>query len=517
MEGDNMQKYKTIFVAVVTGAALGVLFMFVLLGIWQRENIPPIHPDPAVKDAVQNPVDSLKNISSRDFNDDLDLISDDLYVSRRNAIVRAAEKVGKAVVSLSVIQIVETRNSTPFGSDFWDFLFMPPPSRQRPVLSLGSGVIINPDGYVLTNDHVVGGAKEIRVTLTNGDEYIGRLIGSDPVTDLAVLKIISDSVVNFPYASMGDSDDIIIGEWAIAIGNPFGYLLDDTKPTVTVGVVSASERDIKPGRRQKAVYRNMIQTDASINPGNSGGPLVNALGEIIGINTFIFSSSRGSEGIGFAVPINRVKLVIDELLQYGEVAKTWIGITAHLNSPEIAERLKLNYNEGLVVTEVAKYSPAASAGINSGDILISVGNLDLKTLSDWGEISNYAISGRALAVNIVRDNTEIPIVVIPDEVPTRTVPFQTDMFGLVVSDISKEIASYMGIKNSNGVIIARAEENTIAHSWRLKEEDILRQIGNKKIKDANDYVNTMARIGHGYRIFFLVEREGELFFLQVFT
>ncbi|MEE9552711.1 MAG: trypsin-like peptidase domain-containing protein [candidate division Zixibacteria bacterium] len=509
-----MSGLRSTLSAVVIGGALGAVFMFAALGYFE------ISPSEVTDTQLEQSDDSVYGQAALESNvtseDPVDL-SDAIYSSRRNAIVRAAEKIEPAVVSLSVIQVVQSRNSSPFGSDFWDFLFLPPPKRERSVLSLGSGVIINPQGYVLTNHHVVEGAKEIRVTLINGDEYPGALVGSDPITDLAVVKIYADSTVKFSNAVLGDSDDLIIGEWAIAVGNPFGYLLDDTKPTVTVGVISATNRDIKPERGQLATYRKMIQTDAAINPGNSGGPLVNALGEVIGINTFIFSSSRGSEGVGFAVPVNRAKLVINDILKFGEVVKAWIGLRVQAITPAIAQSLELKRTRGLIISAVSENSPASKAGLKPGDVPISVGKMEMNSEADWEEIESYARTGRPLGVNILRGEDEHSLVIIPEEIPTRQAPNKTDKFGLKTAEITSSVASYIGVADRHGVLVLGASETAWAARWRLREGDIIRQIGKHKVRDLDDYIGVMEKIGKGYRIVFMIERGGDIFFVQAVT
>jgi serine protease Do len=512
-----MHRFGSVTLTIVVGAVLGGLFMLAALGYFKEAPREPI--DRQANHSMAGDVDT--NTSGSDILDQkglkIDPASDDIDLSRRNAIVRAAEQVGAAVVSLSVIQVVHSRNTSPLGSDFWDFLFLPPPMRERQVLSLGSGVIINPEGYILTNDHVVGGAKEIRVTLTNGDEFPGSLIGTDPVTDLAVVKILADTTIRFSNAALGDSDDLIIGEWAIAIGNPFGYLLDDHKPTVTVGVISATNRDIKPGRGQKAIYRKMIQTDAAINPGNSGGPLVNALGEVIGVNTFIFTSSRGSEGVGFAVPINRAKLVINDILKYGEVVKAWIGLRVQTITPAVAQGLDLVRQRGLIISSVGERSPGSKAGLRAGDVLVSVGKQKVDGLADWEEIESYARPGRALGVTVLRGDKELSVVVIPEEIPTRQAPTKMDKFGLKVAKITSSVASYMNVRNTEGVMVMGVEETSWAARWRLQSGDIIRQVGKRKIKDLKGYIETMSKIKHGYRIVFMIERNGDIFFVQAIT
>jgi serine protease Do len=499
---------KATVIAIIGGALLGAIFMLLLLGYLPAARSRPAGNVATTSDA--QPTDFSQ--ANPDRNYERDNASDQVGFSRRNAIVQAAEKIGPAVVSLSVTQM---QSAPVYPNDLWD-LFMPPQSRERQVMSLGSGVIINSKGFVLTNDHVIDGAQEIRVTLENGEEYAGHLVGADPVTDLAVVKIMSDTS-KFKNAVLGNSDDLIIGEWAIAVGNPFGYLLDDPHPTVTVGVISATNRDIKPERGQKAIYRKMIQTDAAINPGNSGGPLVNALGEVIGINTFIFSSSRGSEGIGFAVPINRAKVVIDDILKYGEVVKAWVGLNVQSITPEMVSSLNLKTTKGLVVASVNANSPASRAGIKTGDVVLSVGKLDLTNPGDWDEVVNYSRAGRALPITVLRGSKEISVVVVPDEIPIRLAPHKTDKFGLDVAEITPSVSSYMGLQDRNGVVVLGSDPKSVSYNWGLQEDDIIRRVGNYDIPSLDDYIKIISQIGHRYRVVLTVERDGEVFLIQVFT
>ncbi len=500
---------KGTLIAIIGGALLGAIFMLALLGYLHigKDGTAAYTPPTAGSNAGAVP----GQLSSTGTDKSGATIN--IETSRRNSIVLAAERVGPAVVSLSVIQVVATRSVSPYSSDFWNYFF---PPRERQVLSLGSGVIINSKGYVLTNDHVIDGAQEIRVTLENGDEFPGRLVGADPVTDLAVVKIQADTV-KFKNAILGNSDDLIPGEWAIAIGNPFGYLLDDPRPSVTVGVISATNRDIKPETGQKAVYRKMIQTDAAINPGNSGGPLVNALGEVIGINTFIFSSSRGSEGIGFAVPINRAKVVIDDILKYGEVVKAWIGLDVQSLTPAMAASKNLSITKGLVISSVNPGSPASRAGLKAGDILLNVGKLEMASPGDWDEVVNYSRAGRALPITVNRDAKVISLVVVPDEIPTRSVSHKVDKFGLDVGEITQAVAGYLGLRDRSGVIVLGSEPNTQAYNWDLQENDIIRGVGNYEINNLNDYIKIISQIGKGYRVVLTVERDGRPFLLPIFT
>ena len=299
-------------------------------------------------------------------------IGDDIFASRTNAIVLAARKVSPAVVSVVVTQ---TRVVTydPFGGlGFDDFFrdFFPRRAYRQEVKSMGSGVIISPDGDVVTNAHVVLNATKIKVTLPDNREFAAEIEGLDETRDLALLKL---EAKDLPAAAMGSSDDLMIGEWSIAIGNPFGFMLEDAQPTVTVGVVSALHRDIKSSGGGQ-VYADMIQTDAAINPGNSGGALVNAAGEVIGINTFIFSHSGGSEGIGFARPINDVKQFVTEARGAAsatnyERIETGLDVAVADINPLLRGSFALGYRRGVVVVEVKAGGIGETIGMAPGDVI----------------------------------------------------------------------------------------------------------------------------------------------------
>jgi len=301
--------------------------------------------------------------------------------SRRNAIVRAAEQVGPAVVSISVIQVRVVR-SGPFGSLFQDPMFQyffPELQREyrQQVQNMGSGFIVDDIGHILTNEHVVENASEIVVNLADGRQFDARLMGSDPALDLALLKIDGRDL---PSAPLDHSDDLIIGEWAIAIGNPYGYILEDSRPSVTVGVISAIGRNFDP--RRGRIYRNMIQTDAAINPGNSGGPLVNSIGQVIGINTFIFTETGGSLGVGFAIPIGTASRMLDEIITYGEVRPFWTGIHIQSLAPEIAQSLGYDSTDGVLISQLDSASPARRAGLEVGDIVVAFNDQPIRDEND---------------------------------------------------------------------------------------------------------------------------------------
>ncbi len=328
--------------------------------------------------------------------------TDEVSTSRRNAIVRAAERVAPAVVSISVTQ-VRIVSTSPFGPMFRDPIFdhfFPELRReyQQQIKSMGSGFLVSSDGLILTNGHVVENATKIIVNLPDDRQFEGHLVGSDTALDLALLKIDGHDL---PSVIMGDSDSLIIGEWAIAIGNPYGYVLKDSRPSVTVGVISAIGRDFDP--RQGRIYRNMIQTDAAINQGNSGGPLVNSAGEVIGINTFIFTESGGSLGVGFAIPINTAKRMAEEIAQYGEVRPYWTGIHIQNLSPLIAQSLGYPSTSGVIVSQLDSGSPALAAGLQLGDIITAVNDREIHDDDDLLAELHSAHVGDRIRLTVWRD------------------------------------------------------------------------------------------------------------------
>ncbi|MEO0075157.1 MAG: trypsin-like peptidase domain-containing protein [candidate division WOR-3 bacterium] len=356
-----------------------------------------------IKHYIDYPPDSAKIIPVT--------LQGEITNSRTTAIVIAARKVSPAVVSITVIQerIVRTTPfMSPFADRFWDDFFrdfFPPRQYKEQIQSLGSGVIINQEGDIITNAHVVEGATKIKITLPDTRQFDGELVDIDRTHDLALIKIKGK---NLPYVTLGNSDDLMIGEWCIALGNPFGFLLEDAQPSVTVGVISALNRTLKSTQSDGREFKNMIQTDAAINPGNSGGPLVNALGEVIGINTFIFSRSGGSEGIGFAIPINSVKRFIQASKENVkkmvsedkiEKIKTKIGLTVADNNFTLMKKYNLNTEEGVVVIEVEKNSIASVLSINPGDIIVSINNQRPKNAQDFAKLTESVRNQLDLVIN----------------------------------------------------------------------------------------------------------------------
>ena len=297
---------------------------------------------------------------------------DDISKSRKNAITNTVEIISPAIVGITVTEVREYRDpfSNFFGDDPFFRQFFGNRSLKQEVKGLGSGFLISSEGYILTNDHVAGNAKEIIVTMTNGEKYPAELVGTDMISDVALLKIKGK---NFPFVTLGNSDDVIIGEWVITFGNPFGLFENIDKPIVTVGVVSAKGMNLSVDDNRS--YRGLIQTDAVINAGNSGGPLVNSAGEVIGINTLIYTAgmSQAYIGYGFAIPINRVKSIADELQKKGKVERNfWTGMEVNIVDQRIAKYFGLKTAEGVIISDIKKSSPAEKAELKVGDIILEI-------------------------------------------------------------------------------------------------------------------------------------------------
>ena len=330
--------------------------------------------------------------------------------TRRNAIVVATEQVAPAVVSITSSYTVHTR---PMYDWFFNRYY---PSRSQTRSELGSGVIIDKRGYVFTNYHVVSNAERLQVTLFDGKSYAATLVGSAPSYDLALIKLDGD---NFRTAPLGDSDDLMIGEWAIAIGSPFGFNLADTQPTVTVGVISANHRDIKQEEDSQQIFNDMIQTDAAINPGNSGGPLVNSRGQVIGINTLIFSpTNSGNIGMGFAIPINRAHRVMDEIVKYGHVRDVWLGMSATDIDAETQAALNLPTANGVLVQSIEEGGPAAKAGLKVGDQIIAINGTQLDTRYQANRVIFGSGVGDVLQMKVNRKDKLIDVKVTLEERPS---------------------------------------------------------------------------------------------------
>jgi len=325
-----------------------------------------------------------------------------VYASRHNAITRAVQMVSPAVVSITVTEVVQGGRRLAFD-EFYGFFLAP--GEEREFNSMGSGFIVSEEGLVVTNEHVASQhAKSIVVSLADGSQYEAELLGADELADLALLRIKADR--RFPYVEFGNSDQVLAGEWSIAIGNPFG-LFEAAQPSVTVGVVSAVQRDFRPDPNEPRVYIDMIQTDAAINRGNSGGPLVNSEGEVIGVNTFIYTggTSGGFVGLGFAIPSNRVKKIIGQLASSGEVKLTYDpGFETTPMTYRLAARYNLRAIMGLLVTSVNKDGPAYEAGIMPGDIILKIGDERVQSQMHAQALMREFEEGETMRVELWRKN-----------------------------------------------------------------------------------------------------------------
>ena len=401
------------------GAAFGVVAFGV--GRWvyfgDRSHVQMTETPPGSEVPVQAVEFNPEHSSSDDI--DRQQITGDLHEQRCNAITRAIQNAVPAVVGINVTQVREYVTRSPFWDDpFFRDLFPPRIFRQQ-VQNLGSGFIISADGYVVTNEHVVHGATEILVTMMGGKEYEATLVGSDPYSDVALLKIEGES---FPYLKFGDSDKVIMGEWAIAVGNPFGLFDINDTPSVTVGVVSATDRDFDRTREGR-IYSDMIQTDASINRGNSGGPLVNCTGEVIGMNTMIFTEGGGgSLGVGFAVPINRIQEIVDELRATGMVNRNyWIGLSVQNLNRLIALSLGLTSDNGVIVSDMDEDSPAEKAGLKVGDVITEISGSPVQNYHSIQTILDRVDLrvGDKLPMKVYREGKTINVEVLLEEVPDQ--------------------------------------------------------------------------------------------------
>ena len=324
--------------------------------------------------------------------------ADEISKSRETAITRAIEKVGPAVASINVEQHISSVSYDPF----FGFMY---PREIYPMKSSGSGVVISPDGFVMPNHHVIENADKVTVTLSGGDEYEAEIIGSDETSDLALIKL---SGSDFPYAELANSDDLLIGEWVIALGNPFELFSISNKPSASVGIISATNMDFGMQKSGK-VLQDMIQTDAAINPGNSGGPLVNAMGQVIGINTFIFTDYehfRGSVGIGFAIPINSARRIAEELRMTGEIDRGYsTGLIVQSVTRSISRYLDIPFVKGVIIVEVNQGSPADMTGLEPGDVILTVIGEDVNKPSDIRTVilENDLRSGDKVTLQIFRN------------------------------------------------------------------------------------------------------------------
>ncbi len=427
--------------------------------------------------------------------------------------VRLGKEIKPAVVNIAIKREAEGgeagREGQPRGNDpreqFRRFFEREP---KRPGRGMGTGFIINPDGYIVTNNHVVDGAGQIQVKLADGREFSGKLVGGDSKTDLAIVKIDANALPVIPF---GDSSKLEVGEPVMAIGNPFGL-----EATVTTGIVSATGRVIGSGP-----YDDYIQTDASINPGNSGGPLVNAQGQVIGINTAIYSETGGSVGIGFAIPANLAKTVVTQLADHGHVVRGWLGVAIQPVTPELAKAFQREDKSGALVSSVTEGSPAHKAGLKPGDIITEFDGRRVAKTDDLPRAVAETPVGKDVTMQIVRDgkpltlNTKIAQLADPASAKTTKADAKGAL-GLSVQPLTPSLAKELGLKTEQGVVVADVAEGSPAAGAGLRPRDVLVEADHQKITTVDDLKQSVDRKkGKGTPVLLLVNRNGNSLYVAV--
>jgi serine protease Do len=432
-----------------------------------------------------------------------------------------AENVTPAVANISAEKTVtgtfpgfEWRFEGPWEDLFKDF-FGPGPRQEQRAQTLGSGFFISEDGYLVTNYHVIRGASDIVVKLTNKQEFKGdevEIVGTDPRTDIALLKI--DNGEKLPHLEFGNSDDVKVGDWAIAFGNPFHL-----EGTVTVGVISAKGRAgiVLP---EGPDFQSFLQTDAAINPGNSGGPLVNIHGDVIGINTAITSPSGGNIGIGFAIPANLAKMVIDELKSEGKVTRGYLGVYLQEITEDLKDAMGLPSLQGVLVSEVVDNTPASRAGVKAGDVILVFDGKEVKDMASFRILVASTEVGKKTSMKIYRDGKERDLQLTIDEMPetasaVQETPQQEYELGLGVINVNDPRAQRFEPKTASGVIIIDIRPGTPADKAGFNVGDVIIAIGSKKTSNVDEYRDAIKNLKSGKPVIFHVQRGERKLYIAV--
>jgi serine protease Do len=421
--------------------------------------------------------------------------------------VEIARAVKPAVVNVSVrsTQKADTDIEDFFGQ--FGFRQFGGPGQRRMVRGLGSGFVINPDGYIVTNNHVVDGATDIRVKISDGRELTAKVVGRDEKTDLALIKV---DATGLPVIPLGDSSRLEVGEPVMAVGNPFGL-----EQTVTTGIVSATGRTIGEGP-----YDDFIQTDASINPGNSGGPLINARGEAVGINAAIVSGTGGSVGIGFAIPTNLVKPVVTQLARDGHVVRGWLGVAIQQVTPDLAKSFGLGDTAGALVSAVTDGSPAKQVGLRAGDVIT---RYDGRPVARWSDLPRAVAEtpvGREVPVEIVRDgkhltlNVKVARLEDKDEREAAAEPTSTKL-GIAGRSLTPALAQQLGVDATNGVLVESVEDGGRAQTAGLARGDVIVEVDHQPVAGVDSLQQALRRHPAGKPVLMLVRREGHTLYLAV--
>jgi serine protease Do len=486
-----MMKKKTIIFLIIISVILGYF-------IGNKVEIFSPRPSPSIKTYPPHVPEGLKG-EGMAFSD----------------IVRS---VSPAVVNISTRKTLKKSDSSPYShffdpfEDFFEHFKIP---RKKKETSLGSGVMVSSDGYIITNSHVVEKADEIKVTLIDKREFKGKIIGSDSKTDIAVIKI---SAEGLPSILWGDSDSLLVGEFVLAFGNPFGF-----NHTVTMGIVSAT------GRANVGIadYEDFIQTDAAINPGNSGGPLVNIKGELVGVNAAIFSRTGGYQGIGFAVPSNMAESVMNQLINEGKVTRGWLGVTIQNITPELAEEFGIKKPTGALVSDVFADSPAERAGIKRGDVILELNGKKVKDVVSLRNMVAQSKVGSEIKLKIIRDGKSISLKAevseLPDDIAKVSSGEQDEdltednaLAGFSVTDLTAGIAKQLGLsRDENGVVIVRVEPYSAADEAGLKKGDVIQEMNRKLVENVRDFNNIVSKIKEGDSVLLFINRGGSRIYITL--
>ena len=418
--------------------------------------------------------------------------------SRKTAITRAVERVAPAVVTIQTEQVERVQRDPLFE---W---FYGRSQSQRVVPGLGSGFIVRSDGVIVTNAHVVANANRVSVMRRDGTVDSARVLGTDETNDIAVIKI---DRTGLPTATLGNSTALVIGEWAIAIGNPYGFVLGNSEPTVTAGVISGVGRNLIARGDGPSANFDLIQTDASINPGNSGGPLLNADGEVIGVNTSIYSPSGGSVGLGFAVPINRVRRVVDDLLAHGAVRRPWIGV--RLRYPQ-SSNVRDAISAGAVISQVTPGSPAARASLRPGDVILGAGARGIRNAFDWEAVLLDLRVGESIPLRVRRGSRDFETTVTVQDLPEVTAPKVQVLRDLELASLTPAIRAERNIRSSNGALIVRVGDN-VAEQLGVTTGDVIVMINRRAVNTAEDAARLIDAFSGRGVIEMVFERQGGMF------
>lgn len=470
-------------------------------------------PNPTKFQTSLDPDNTQNNLQARKLMGDIS-----------EAFETASAKVSVSVVSIFAEQTVQAQNpfgmpDDPFkeffGEDFFKRFFgTPGPQEERQtVRSLGSGVIVSRDGYILTNNHVVAGAEKLSVVIGKSKTYQAKIIGTDPPTDVAVIKI---AAKDLPVATLGQSESVKVGQWVIAVGNPFQLM-----HTVTAGIISAKGRSSVG----LADYEDFIQTDASINPGNSGGALADLEGNVIGINTAIASPSGGNIGIGFAIPIDMAKRVMDELMSEGEVVRGYVGLYLQDLNEELAKALDLEGTKGVIVSDVEKDGPAEKAGLKRGDVIVA---FDGKEIENGAQLKNLVAMTRPktkVEVDLIRDGKRMNLTVMMGERPKSTDMRRREpgsqegqtskKLGISIQTLTPDIASQLGYQNENGVVVTNVVPGSAADDAGLQRGDLIKEINRRKVRSVEDFEEEAKKLKSGDSVALLLRRGANTFFVAI--